>query len=120
MAGWRVGMLCGKAEIIQAVLKVKSNMDSGMFFGIQQGAIAALNADVSWFEGLNTIYRKRRKLVEKLATKLGAEFDPNSVGLFVWAKIPDSLESSDILIDELGKEIIMPIVNEAESEIESE
>ena len=58
MAGWRVGMLSGKAALIQAVLKVKSNMDSGMFFGIQQGAIAALKADASWFESLNTIYRK--------------------------------------------------------------
>ena len=52
MAGWRVGMLSGKAESIQAVLKVKSNMDSGMFFGIQQGAIAALKADNVWFESL--------------------------------------------------------------------
>ena len=101
MAGWRVGMLCGKAEIIQAVLKVKSNMDSGMFFGIQQGAIAALNADVSWFQGLNTIYRKRRKLVEKLATKLGAEFDPNSVGLFVWAKLPKGEIDAETFIDKI-------------------
>ena len=101
MAGWRVGMLCGKAEIIQAVLKVKSNMDSGMFFGIQQGAIAALNADVSWFEGLNTIYIKRRKLVEKLATKLGAEFDPNSVGLFVWAKLPKGEIDAETFIDKI-------------------
>ena len=101
MAGWRVGMLCGKAEIIQAVLKVKSNMDSGMFFGIQQGAIAALNADVSWFEGLNTIYRKRRKLVEKLAIKLGAEFDPNSVGLFVWAKLPKGEIDAETFIDKI-------------------
>jgi LL-diaminopimelate aminotransferase len=101
MAGWRVGMLCGKAETIQAVLKVKSNMDSGMFFGIQQGAIAALNVDVSWFESLNTIYRKRRKLVEKLATKLGAKFDPKSVGLFVWAKLPKGEVDSETFIDKI-------------------
>ena len=87
MAGWRVGMLSGKAESIQAVLKVKSNMDSGMFFGIQQGAIAALKADNVWFESLNTIYSKRRKLVEQLATKLEAVYDPKSVGLFVLGKI---------------------------------
>jgi LL-diaminopimelate aminotransferase len=101
MAGWRVGMLCGKAEIIQAVLKVKSNMDSGMFFGIQQGAIAALNVDVSWFESLNIIYRKRRKLVEKLATKLGAKFDTKSVGLFVWAKLPKGVVDSETFIDKI-------------------
>ncbi|MDC1542534.1 aminotransferase class I/II-fold pyridoxal phosphate-dependent enzyme [Flavobacteriaceae bacterium] len=101
MAGWRVGMLSGKAALIQAVLKVKSNMDSGMFFGIQQGAIAALKADVSWFESLNTIYRKRRKLVEKLATKLGAEFDSESVGLFVWAKLPKGSVDAETFIDNI-------------------
>ena len=101
MAGWRVGMLSGKAALIQAVLKVKSNMDSGMFFGIQQGAIAALKADASWFESLNTIYRKRRKLVEKLATKLGAEFDSKSVGLFVWAKLPKGSVDAETFIDNI-------------------
>lgn len=101
MAGWRVGMLSGKAALIQAVLKVKSNMDSGMFFGIQQGAIAALKADASWFESLNTIYRKRRKLVEKLATKLGAEFDSESVGLFVWAKLPKGSVDAETFIDNI-------------------
>ncbi|MDC0485683.1 aminotransferase class I/II-fold pyridoxal phosphate-dependent enzyme [Flavobacteriaceae bacterium] len=101
MAGWRVGMLSGKAALIQAVLKVKSNMDSGMFFGIQQGAIAALKADASWFESLNIIYRKRRKLVEKLATKLGAEFDSESVGLFVWAKLPKGSVDAETFIDNI-------------------
>ena len=101
MAGWRVGKLSGKAALIQAVLKVKSNMDSGMFFGIQQGAIAALKADASWFESLNTIYRKRRKLVEKLATKLGAEFDSESVGLFVWAKLPKGSVDAETFIDNI-------------------
>ena len=104
MAGWRVGMLCGKATTIQAVLKVKSNMDSGMFFGVQQGAIAALQAEESWFESLNTIYRKRRKLVEKLATKLGAEFDPESVGLFVWAKLPKGAGDAEVFIDKILQE----------------
>jgi len=99
MAGWRVGMLSGKAESIQAVLKVKSNMDSGMFFGIQQGAIAALKADNVWFESLNTIYSKRRKLVEQLATKLGAVYDPKSVGLFVWAKLPSGAVDAETFID---------------------
>ena len=104
MAGWRVGMLCGKTATIQAVLKVKSNMDSGMFFGVQQGAIAALQAEGSWFESLNAIYRKRRKLVEKLATKLGAEFDPESVGLFVWAKLPKWAGDAEVFIDKILQE----------------
>ncbi len=99
MAGWRVGMLSGKAETIQAVLKVKSNMDSGMFYGIQQGAIAALKMQDSWFAELNTIYGRRRRLVEKLATQMGAEFDPNSVGLFVWAKLPQGVSNAEAFID---------------------
>ena len=104
MAGWRVGMLSGKAESIQAVLKVKSNMDSGMFFGIQQGAIAALKADNVWFESLNKIYSKRRKLVEQLATKLGAVYDPKSVGLFVWAKLPSGAVDAEMFIDKILQE----------------
>ncbi len=58
MPGWRVGMLCGKSEYIQPVLKVKSNMDSGMFLGIQQGAIAALKLDQNWFDTINDTYGK--------------------------------------------------------------
>ena len=101
MAGWRVGMLSGNAENIQAVLKVKSNMDSGMFYGIQQGAIAALNAPDSWFTALNATYKKRRKLVEELATLMNATFDPNSVGMFVWAKLNDSTIAAEEYIDHI-------------------
>ena len=101
MAGWRVGMLSGNAENIQAVLKVKSNMDSGMFYGIQQGAIAALNAPSSWFEQLNATYRKRRKLIEELATLMEATFDPDSVGMFVWAKLNDSSIKAEEYIDRI-------------------
>lgn len=101
MAGWRVGQLSGNAENIQAVLKVKSNMDSGMFYGIQQGAIAALNAPSSWFTELNAIYRKRRRLMETLATCMNTTFDPNSVGLFVWAKLNNDRLTAAAYIDEL-------------------
>lgn len=101
MAGWRVGMLSGNVENIQAVLKVKSNMDSGMFYGIQQGAIAALNAPNSWFEELNATYKKRRKLVEELATLMNATFDPNSVGMFVWAKLNDTTIAAEDFIDQI-------------------
>ena len=101
MAGWRVGQLSGNAENIQAVLKVKSNMDSGMFYGIQQGAIAALNAPSSWFTELNAIYRKRRSLIETLATSMNTTFDPNSVGLFLWAKLNDDRLTAEAYIDEL-------------------
>lgn len=101
MAGWRVGMLSGNAEIIQAVLKVKSNMDSGMFYGIQQGAINALNVDQSWFEGLNMVYQKRKNLIKILATKLETQYDSKSVGLFVWAKLPERTIDSETFIDKI-------------------
>jgi len=101
MAGWRVGMLSGNKENIQAVLKVKSNMDSGMFFGVQQGAIAALNAPDSWFTELNVTYKKRRKLIEELATLMNATFDPNSVGMFVWAKLNDPSVVAEKYIDQI-------------------
>ena len=101
MAGWRVGMLSGNAANIQAVLKVKSNMDSGMFYGIQQGAIAALNTADSWFTDLNATYKKRRALIEELALLMNATFDPNSVGMFVWAKLNDGALSSEAFIDKI-------------------
>jgi len=101
MAGWRVGMVLGNPEIIDAVLKVKSNMDSGMFYGIQKGAIAALNCDKSWFEDQNKIYRRRRELTEKLAEKLGCKVYAAGVGLFVWAKLPEGIESAEKFIDEI-------------------
>jgi aspartate/methionine/tyrosine aminotransferase len=101
MAGWRVGMLLGNAENINAVLKVKSNMDSGMFYGIQKGAIAALQSGNDWFERLDAIYTKRRNLIFELVDKLGAAYDKNAVGMFVWAKLPNGSKSSEEYIDEL-------------------
>ena len=101
MAGWRVGMVLGNPEIIDAILKVKSNMDSGMFYGIQKGAVAALNCDKSWFEDQNKIYRRRRELTEQLAEKLGCKVYKEGVGLFVWAKLPEGIESSEKFIDEI-------------------
>ncbi|WP_373522368.1 pyridoxal phosphate-dependent aminotransferase [Aquiflexum sp.] len=93
MAGWRVGMLSGKPEWIQAITKVKSNMDSGMFLGIQQGAIAALGLGEDWYKQLNQIYSKRRKLVWELVEKLGMSCEKNTSGMFVWAKLPDGQNS---------------------------
>ena len=101
MAGWRVGMLLGNAACIDAVLKVKSNMDSGMFYGIQKGAIEALKSDKLWFESMNAIYRKRRILTEQLAEKLGCKVYKEGVGLFVWAKLPEGITSSEKFIDEI-------------------
>jgi aspartate/methionine/tyrosine aminotransferase len=101
MAGWRVGMVLGNAACIDAVLKVKSNMDSGMFYGIQKGAIAALKSDASWFDSMNAIYSKRRVLTEQLAEKLGCEVYKEGVGLFVWAKLPAGISSAEQFIDQI-------------------
>ncbi|MDX1362791.1 pyridoxal phosphate-dependent aminotransferase [Arenibacter latericius] len=101
MAGWRVGMVLGNAEHIDAILKVKSNMDSGMFYGIQKGAIAALNSDDAWFQELSRVYSKRRELIYELADKLNCEYDRNAVGMFVWAKLPNGISSAEKFIDEV-------------------
>ncbi|WP_293896103.1 aminotransferase class I/II-fold pyridoxal phosphate-dependent enzyme [Flavobacterium sp.] len=100
MAGWRVGMVLGNSTFIDAILKVKSNMDSGMFYGIQKGAIEALKLGKDWFEKQNEIYTKRRNLIFKLAEKLNCTFDRKSVGLFVWAKLPTDI-SAEKFIDEV-------------------
>lgn len=101
MAGWRVGMVFGNAAHIDAVLKVKSNMDSGMFYGIQKGAIAALQSDDSWFDELNEVYHERRELMYALADKLNCVYDRNAVGMFVWAKLPNGTSSAEKFIDEV-------------------
>jgi len=100
MAGWRVGMLLGKSKYIKAVLQVKSNMDSGMFYGIQQGAITALNISNGWFNSMNEIYQKRRKIVWQILDKLNCNYNKTNVGLFVWAKIPKHTTTQQ-LTDEL-------------------
>ncbi|MDG1794209.1 MAG: aminotransferase class I/II-fold pyridoxal phosphate-dependent enzyme [Flavobacteriaceae bacterium] len=97
MAGWRVGMLTGAAEHLSNVIKVKSNMDSGMFYGIQKGAIEALTSSKNWFNDLNTIYTERRELVWKLATALKCTFQTDSSGMFVWAKLPVGLRSEEFI-----------------------
>ena len=100
MAGWRVGMLTGSAEHLQNVIKVKSNMDSGMFYGIQKGAIEALNSSKNWFNDLNKIYAERRALVWELATALNCTFETTTSGMFVWAKLPSAVKS-EAFIDSL-------------------
>jgi aspartate/methionine/tyrosine aminotransferase len=103
MAGWRVGMVVGAAEIIKTILQVKSNMDSGMFLGIQKGAIEALKLSSDWFEKQNSIYKKRRDLVWKIFNKLNCTYDKSKGGLFVWAKLPKGRNSEEF-IDELLRE----------------
>jgi len=104
MAGWRVGMMIGNEKVLTQVLKVKSNMDSGMLFGIQQGAIEALNMTPDWFYELNKVYKKRRELMKNLIKKLGARIEKEGVGLFLWARLPKGLNNSEAFIDRILKE----------------
>jgi len=101
MAGWRVGFVLGSADHINAILKVKSNMDSGMFYGIQKGAIKALQSTDDWYNDLNDVYRKRRKFIWQLADKLGCTYDTKAVGMFVWAKLPKTVVSAEKFIDDI-------------------
>lgn len=101
LAGWRVGILSGHETLINEVLKVKSNMDSGMFYGIQKGAVAALKSPKDWFTNQNKIYENRRKLIWELCSQLDLNYDKNTAGLFVWAKINNgksSIEFSDEML----------------------
>ena len=103
MAGWRVGMVVGKASVIKTILQVKSNMDSGMFLGIQKGAIAALQSPNNWFEELNKTYVKRREIVWQIFDVLKCTYNKKSAGLFVWATLPkgkNSIEFIDRLLHE--------------------
>ena len=90
MAGWRVGMLIGANDKIKSVISVKTNIDSGMFYGIQRAAISALQTSNSWFEKLNYEYSLRKKLIFNLAEKMNLSYETKTSGLFVWAKIKDS------------------------------
>ena len=100
MAGWRIGMVCGNEENLNSILKVKSNMDSGMFFPLQAGAAIALRLPKEWFSELNAIYRTRKKLVLKLASKLNCIPEKDQSGMFVWAKVPVDT-TSELFVDHL-------------------
>ena len=101
MAGWRVGMLVGKADFINPVLRFKSNMDSGMFLPLQMAAVTALQNDKSWFEELNKTYRTRQQKVFEMMQLLDCQYDINQSGMFVWAKISVKYTTGYELSDEI-------------------
>jgi len=101
MAGWRVGMLAGKAEFINPVLRFKSNMDSGMFLPLQMAAVMALKNDKSWFEELNKTYKIRQQKVFEIMQLLDCQYDSRQSGMFVWAKIPSKYKTGYELSDEI-------------------
>lgn len=99
MAGWRVGVLAGRFDYLQEVLRFKSNMDSGMFKPLQLAAAQALASPPEWYAQLNTVYRERRENAYRLLEALSCEWEPEQNGMFVWAKVPplyaDGFELSD-------------------------
>ena len=99
MAGWRVGVLAGRFDYLQEVLRFKSNMDSGMFKPLQLAAAQALVSPPEWYDRLNAVYRERRENAYRLLDALGCDWQPDQNGMFVWAKVPppyaDGFELSD-------------------------
>lgn len=87
MAGWRIGMVAAQADVISEILKVKSQMDSGMFKPLQLAAVEALKQGPEWFRELNEEYRRRRTVAGEIFDLVGAEYDPSSSGMFLWGKV---------------------------------
>ncbi len=104
MAGARVGAVLGASVYVDTILKVKSNVDSGMYLPIQDAAIAALSNGEQWHEERNAAYRSRRIVAEKIMDSLGCKYDSLQMGMFLWAKIPDSLQSAELLSDKILEE----------------
>ncbi len=94
MAGWRIGVVVGNEKYISNILKVKSNVDSGMYLPLQLAAVEALNSPKSWYENLNKEYANRRQKATELLHKIDCVFDENQSGMFLWAKIPQTFENS--------------------------
>lgn len=103
MPGWRVGMCASNPEFISWILKIKSNIDSGTFRGIQLAAAEALNTnDDAWHKEYNVDnYRRRRKIAEDIMTVLGCTFDPSQVGMFLWGKIPEKYANVEDLTERI-------------------
>lgn len=102
MPGWRIGMLASNAQFIEWILRVKSNVDSGMFRPLQIAAVEALNNSEEWHKEMNiNLYAKRRTLAENILDKIGCTYDKKQVGMFLWGKIPASYSGAEELADKI-------------------
>ena len=100
MPGWRVGMCATNPTFISWILKIKSNIDSGTFRGIQLAAAAALSNAEEWHHEANIeTYSRRRKYAEQIMDALGCKYDPNQVGMFLWGRIPDRYSNCEELTE---------------------
>lgn len=93
MAGWRIGMAAGDREYVSQLLKVKSQMDSGMFRPLQDAAAAALSLGPEWFAGLNKEYKARRAAAGRIFDFLGIDYDRDSAGLFLFGEVPQEFRA---------------------------
>ncbi|MCQ2246161.1 MAG: aminotransferase class I/II-fold pyridoxal phosphate-dependent enzyme [Bacteroidaceae bacterium] len=102
MPGWRVGWISTNAQFIQWILKVKSNVDSGMFRALQLAAAQAFHNSDEWHRDYNiTLYANRRAIAEEIMKVMGCTFDPSQVGMFLWGRIPDSYENVEDLTEKV-------------------
>jgi LL-diaminopimelate aminotransferase len=101
MAGWRIGMVAGRKEYLDYLMRFKSQMDSGMFKPMQLAAAKALEAGPEWFEAINSVYRERKVIAHALLDNLNCTYDKAQSGLFVWAKIPSTESSGQSLADRI-------------------
>ena len=102
MPGWRVGMCVSNPTFISWILKVKSNIDSGTFRGLQMAAAEALENDEAWHRQANIeTYAARRRYAEEIMTALGCSFDTNQVGMFLWGRIPERYANCEELTEKV-------------------
>jgi LL-diaminopimelate aminotransferase len=105
MTGWRIGMAVGNATIIDALMRVKSNLDSGIPQAIQQMAITALDGPRDIIGEHNGIYQRRRDVLAAALAKLGLKIQPPKASLYLWARVPDgetSVGFASRLLDQAG------------------
>ena len=109
MAGWRMAMLASNAQFVQWVLRVKSNVDSGMYRPMMKGAVQALHNPPAWHDEMNRVYARRRATACRIMDALGCRYDPGQVGMFLWARIPDRYRDAAQLADEVlyGKHVFI-------------
>ena len=110
MPGWRIGMIAANPTFIGWILKVKSNIDSGMYRALQLAAVKALDAEVDWYEGNNANYAARRKTAGEIMDALGCTYDKRQVGMFLWGRIPEHYADVEDLTERILHEARVFIV----------
>ena len=107
MSGWRIGMVAGAPEMISEILKVKSQMDSGMFKPLQLAAVEALNQSPEWFAKLNSEYVRRHVAAGRIFDTLGAVYDHDTTGLFLWGRVPSGYAKDGMSAGEVISERVL-------------